>query len=226
MEMQQEKRAAKLAAYITLLGSICMLSGAVMMVMSGTDLDQALYGNDLAGYLKSAMTNQNILIANLSFWILGVILLGLGANMMALLSSQKSVLTQVIRYNYGIAVPLVVLAYLAWLAVVVRLASSSSTEAATIAEAIGWFASHADWVSTVLIVGTGPMFISAAGRDSWVPNWLRIWSYIAFFAGILNVMAHYSGGLTTYGFLIIPVGLGWMIAAAITLFRNKTFSQG
>ncbi|MCH7514306.1 MAG: hypothetical protein IH947_10265, partial [Bacteroidetes bacterium] len=37
---------------------------------------------------------------------------------------------------------------------------------------------------------------------------------------LLTAIAMYAGGLTTYGFLIIPVGLGWTIAASIVLFRR------
>ena len=222
MEKQHKKNAARLGAYTTLLGSVCMLTGAAIMISSGTDMDLALYNGTIADYLRESLVNQYMLIVNLSLWILGVILLGIGATMMALLSEQNSILAQLVRYNYWIAIPLVVTAYMAWLAVVVRLASSASPEAAAIAEGIGWFAVRADWLATVLVLGTGPALIAAAGRGIWVPKWLRVWSLITLFAGLLTTVAQYAGGLTTYGFLIIPIGMGWMIAAAITLFRQKT----
>lgn len=221
MEKQQEKTALKLGAYATLVGSICMLTGAALWGASGADLDQSLNNADMAGYLKAALSAQNLLIANLSVWIIGVILLGVGANMMALLSEQKPVLTQLIRYNYGVAVSIVVVSYMAWLAVVVRLSASASPEVAAIAEAVGWFGTHTDWVGTVLVLGTGPVLICTAGRGIWVPNWLRVWSYITLFTGVLTTIAQYAGGLTSYGFIIIPIGMGWMIAAAITLFRRS-----
>jgi hypothetical protein len=222
MEKQHEKNAARLGAYTTLLGSICMLAGAAIWGASGTDIDQALYDGNMMRYLKESLASQNILIVNLSLWVLGVILLGIGATMMAMLSEQNPVLAQLVRYNYWIAVPLVVTSYMAWLAVVVRLTASTSPEAAAIAEAAGWFAVRADWVGTVLVLGTGPVLITAAGRGIWAPNWLRVWSFIALFAGLLTTVAQYAGGLTTYGFLIIPVGMGWMIGAAVTLFRRKS----
>ncbi|MBK7336687.1 MAG: hypothetical protein IPJ00_11145 [Saprospirales bacterium] len=221
MEKQQEQNAAKLGAYATLFGSICMLAGAAVMGAAGADIDLSLYDNDMKGYLAKALSTQNLLILNLSLWILGVILLGAGATMMAELSGQNPVRAQLVRYNYWIAVPLVVVSYMAWLAVVVRLGPSSSPEAAAIAEALGWFAVRADWVATVLVLGTGPVLLTAAGRGGWAPNWLRIWSYLAFFTGILTTIAQYAGGLTTYGFLIIPVGMSWMIAASVVLFKVK-----
>jgi len=221
MKNHHEKDAARLGAYTTLLGSICMLAGAALGIASGTDIDQSLYNGNIADYLKESLVFQNMLIVNLSLWILGVILLGIGATMMALLSDQNIVMAQLIRYNYGIAIPIVIVSYMAWLAVVVRLASSSSPEAAAIAEAVGWFAVRTDWVATVLVLGTGPVLIAISGRAIWVPNWLRVWSFICLFAGLLTTVAQYTGGLTTYGFLIIPVGMGWMVAASITQFRLK-----
>ncbi len=44
--------------------------------------------------------------------------------------------------------------------------------------------------------------------------------YIALLAGLLTTLAQFTGGLTTYGFLIIPVGMGWMLGASVVLFRR------
>lgn len=220
MEKHHEKTAVRIGAYATLIGSLCMLCGAALGVGSGADIDQAIYDKDLAGYLETAQAGQHLLIANLSIWIAGVILLGVGTTMMAFISDQGSPLVSLVRYNYWIAVPLVVASYMAWLAVVVQLAPAGAPTSAAIAEAMGWFAVRADWVGTVLVLGTGPVLIAAAGRSTWVPGWLHIWSYIALFAGLLTTLAQYAGGLTTYGFLIIPVGMGWMLGASLVLFRR------
>lgn len=220
MEKQQEKTASRVGAITIFSGAVCMLAGAAVWGASGADIDQALYDNDLAGYLRNALATQNLLILNLSLWILGAILLGAGANMTALLSRQNPVLSQLLKYNYGIAIPLVAASYMAWLAVVVRSAASDSPEAAAIAETVGWFAVRADWLATVLVLGTGPVLIALAGKGIWMPDWLRVWSYGCLFAGLLTTVAQYAGGLTTYGFLIIPVGMGWMIALSVVLFRK------
>lgn len=220
MEKQHEKTAVRIGAYTTLIGSLCMLGGAAIWGISGADIDQAIYDKDLAGYLAAALAGQRLLIANLSIWIIGVILLGAGAAMMAFISDQRSPLATLARYNYWLAVPLVVASYMAWLAVVVQLAPSDSPAAAAIAEAMGWFAVRADWVGTALVLGSGPALLAAAGRSNWAPNWLRIWSYVALLTCFLTTLAQFTGGLTTYGFLIIPVGMGWMLAASVVLFRR------
>lgn len=220
MEKHDERTATRIGAYTTLIGSLCMLGGAAIWAISGADIDQAIYDKDLAGYLSAAKGSQGLLIANLSIWIIGVILLGAGATMMAFISGQRPVLASLVRYNYWIGISIVVISYMAWLAVVVQLAPSGSPAAVVAAEAMGWFAVRADWVATALVLGSGPALLAAAGRSFWAPNWLRIWSYVALFTGFLTTLAQFTGGLTSYGFLIIPVGMGWMLAASVVLFRR------
>lgn len=212
--------ATKIGAYTTLIGSLCMLTGAALWGISGADLDAALDTGELGIYLKTANEGLTLLIANLSIWICGVILLGVGVTMMTVISTKRLIIAKIAQYNYWIGVPIVVVSYVAWLAVVVRLSSIGSPSVAAIAEAVGWFATRADWVATILILGTGPVLISLAGKNDWVPKWLRIWSFVALFAAFLNAIGMYAGGLTTYGFLIIPVGMGWMIASSIVLFKR------
>jgi len=78
------------------------------------------------------------------------------------------------------------------------------------------------------LVGIGPVLISVAGRDDWVPKWLARWGFLALAASLLTAIAMFTGGLTTYGFLIVPVGMIWTIAASIVLFRRigKTPENG
>ncbi|MDF9799385.1 hypothetical protein OKW21_004648 [Catalinimonas alkaloidigena] len=220
MEKQNILTATKIGAYTTLIGSLCMLCGAALWGSSGADLDAALDTAELENYLTTAHEKSTLLIANLSVWICGVMLLGVGATMMLSISTKRLIIAKIAQYNYWIAIPIVVVSYVAWLAVVVRLAPNNSPSVAAIAEAVGWFATRADWIATILILGTGPLLISFAGKDDWVPKWLLIWSIICLFTGILNALAMYAGGLTTYGFLIIPVGMSWMIASSIVLFRR------
>jgi hypothetical protein len=220
MEKQNIRTATKIGAITTLIGSLCMIIGAALMVVSGADLDKALNASDVSGYLTIANENISLLIANLSFWICGVILLGVGATMMAALSTQRPIMAKLAQYKYSLAIPIVVVSYVAWLAVIVRLSPDNSASSAAIAETVGWFASRADWIATILVLGTGPVLISLAGKNDWVPRWLLIWSFVNLFTGLLNAIAMYAGGLTSYGFLIIPVGLGWMIASSIILFKR------
>lgn len=219
MENQNLKTTAKIAAITVLIGSVFMLVGAAIWGISGADIDQALSEKDMANYLILAHERKTMLITNLTLWICGVIVLGAAGFLMANLSNSKSILSKIIRYNYSIAIPIVVIAYTAWLSIVVRLTAHDPHETAELAEVVGWFASRADWIATILILATGPFLIAISGRNSWVPKWFRIWSYVCLFTGFLNLLAMFADGLTTYGFLIIPVGMGWMVASFFVLRR-------
>ncbi|HUF09636.1 MAG TPA: hypothetical protein VMO47_09965 [Rhodothermales bacterium] len=53
------------------------------------------------------------------------------------------------------------------------------------------------------------------------PNGFSGWGIVAVIASALTATAMLTGGagLSTYSFLIIPVGVGWTIAAGLVLLR-------
>ena len=222
MDKSNTALATRIGAYTALLGSVCAISGAALMNIAGADLDTALAGGDIAGYLAVAGEGRHLLVMNLTLWILMVLLMGVAATAMTTLSERRPVLARIARYSYWVGSPLVIAAYVSWLALVVQVAPDTSPEALLLAKTIGWFASRADWVATILIVGIGPTLIALAGREEWVPAWLFRWSLVTAITGLLNFIAMITGGsgLTSYGFLIIPAGVGWMIAAGIVLYRR------
>jgi hypothetical protein len=220
MDAQSIQDTTKLAAYTALAGAAAFIIGAGLWASSGADLDLSVTNGDMAGYLTAAAANKSVLVANLSFWIFGSLLLGTAGMTLANLSKRR-VLAQVATVCYQTAVPLVIVAYVAMLAVVVQIAPDTSATAVSLAEVIGWIGSRADWVATVLIVGVGPLLLSLAGQGDWAPTGLVRWGYLAGACGLLTTIAIYTNGLGTYGFLIIPVGLFWMIAAGVTLLRRS-----
>ncbi|MCZ7665977.1 MAG: hypothetical protein M5U34_01405 [Chloroflexi bacterium] len=127
---------------------------------------------------------QSLLVANLTIWIVGTLIFGIAGTAMSGVCVQRQTVAQVARYCYWAGVPLVVAAYVAWLALVVQIAPDSSETAVLMAEVIGWFASRADWVATILILGTGPALISLAARGEWAPKWLVGWGYCCFYRAV------------------------------------------
>lgn len=222
MDTKNIDTTTRLGAYTAIGGSVCALTGTAFWAAAGADIDVALAGGDIANYLTTAGENTFLLVANLTMWILMVFLLGIAATAMTSLSEQRPTLARVALYCYWTGVPLVIGAYVAWLAIVVQIAPDTSPAAVLVTAVVGWFASRADWVATILIVGIGPTLISLAGRDDWVPVWLLRWSFVTAVAAVLNAVAMLTGGsgLSTYGFLVVPIGVGWMIAAGIVLFRR------
>jgi hypothetical protein len=221
MDTQTIKNITKTGAILTLIGSVCMLTGAALLVISGADMDLALETNNIAAYIDAVNANETLVILNLSLWILGVILIGAGASLMISLSNNRPVWSRIAQYNYHIAIPIVVISYMVWLSVIVSILKNDPDELSFFTESIGWLATKADWVATFLVLGIGPLLISLSGKDHWIPSWLFRWSYVCLIAGTLNVIAMYVGGLTTYGFLVIPVGMGWMIAVSVILFKRS-----
>jgi hypothetical protein len=137
---------------------------------------------------------------------------------MANLCVEQRAMAQIAAFSYATGVSLAITAFVAWLALVVQVAPETDL----VTEVIDWFASRADWTATILIIGTGPVLLARAGRGEWVPTWLAHWSILAAITGLLTAVAMLTGGagLLSYGFLIVPVGIGWMIAAGVVLLRH------
>lgn len=221
--MWTDRVTARIGAITALAGALCAIAGASLWIASGTDIDRSLVQGEMATYLTQVEENSQLLVANLVLWIFMVLFLGAAAVAMTSLSEQRPLPARLARYSYGVGVPLVTAAFVAWLALVIHIAPDTSASAVLLAQVVGWFASTADWIATILIVGIGPTLIALAGRGAWVPLWLVRWSMLTAIAGLLTAIALFTGGggLTTYGFLTVPVGVLWMIAASIVLFRYR-----
>jgi hypothetical protein len=213
---------SRIAGYAALAAATSMIIGAILWASSGADLDGALAAGTIAEYLEAATARRSLLVGNLTAWIVGVLLFGAAGAGFFRLCRRRRTLAQIGLLCYWTAVPLAIASFVAMLAVVVQLAPLGTAEAVLLADVVGWFGSRADWIATVLVVGFGPLLISIAGRDEWVPAWLAYWAMAAALAGILTVVAMFTGALSTYGFLIVPVGLGWTIAAGVVALRRAS----
>lgn len=211
----------RLGGLTALGGAIIMLIGAVLQFSSGTDLWAALAGGDMAGYLAGVNGVKAQLVANLTFWIVGVLLLGTAVNYLVNLCTQRQPLAQVARVCTGTGVPLAIISFIAMLALVVQIAPDTSATSVAIANMVGWIGARADDLATALIIGLPPLFLSIAARDEWMPTWLVWWGYLAGVVGLLSLVVLYMPALAGLGLLIIPFGMGWMIAVGILLLRRK-----
>lgn len=213
----------RIAALCAISSALIMLLGAILLMASGADLDRALAEDAVATYLQEAAEAHRLLVTNLTLWILGVTLWGVAGVSLSRLPAGRPVAALLGRYCYHVGIPLVVASYVAWLAVVVQLGGADTAEAVTVGEVVGWFASRADWVATILVAGFGPALLAYGGQGTWAPRWLLMWGAVAALGGVLTALAMLTGGsgLLSYGFLIIPVGLGWMIATGVVLLRKR-----
>lgn len=209
-------------AGVTAIGAtVTMIVGAVLYRSSGTDLDAALDDGTVLAYLAEVADVSTIAVANLSVWLVGALLLGLAGVQLASLSDAPSPARRAAHSVYVAGAAIAVVAFVTWLGLVTQLAPAAEQVAEPVAALVGWIASRTDWVATTLLAGFGPPLIAYAGRHGWVPTWLARWSVATAAAGVLTAVAMFTGGLTTYGFLIVPVGLGWMIAAGTVALRTR-----
>jgi hypothetical protein len=223
MDTNHKFTIARLGGIAAIAAAIFMIAGAVLKVVSGADLDQALATGNMSDYLAKAAQLRHLLLTNLSLWIAGVFGLGIAGTAMANLCKQNKATTLVVKLCYYTGVPLAIASFVAWITLVVHLSPEPVTADSRIAEAVGLFVSRADWIATVLVVGAGPALISFSGRGDWVPAWLLVFGGATALTAVLTVIAMFTYALTSYGFLIVPVGLAWMIAAGIVLLgREKT----
>jgi hypothetical protein len=62
--------------------------------------------------------------------------------------------------------------------------------------------------------------LSLAGHKEWAPTWLLRWGYLTALAGLFSIVVLYLPGMAAYGFIILPIGMGWMLATSIVLLRR------
>lgn len=211
---------ARSAGMAAIGGAIIMFVGAALYFSSGTDLWAAV-GGDMAGYLVAVGGVKGQLVANLTLWIVGVLVLGVAVNAMADLSKRRRMTAQIAQHCARTAVPLAIMAFIAMLSLVVIIAPDTSATSVATADVVGWMGARADDLATALIVGFAPLFITLAARETWMPTWLVAWGYVAGLVGLLSLAVLFTPPLAQIGFLIIPVGLGWMIGAGVVLLRRS-----
>lgn len=195
-----------------------MLIGAASWGASGTDLWQALATSQMEGYLSQLPDARQLLVVNTFFWVLGVLLMATAGTMMAKFSTSNPGLAQMAKVfsRTGASIAIVSFIIMLSLAIVIP-----SVDIATI---IGWIGARLDDIATMLIIGFSPLCLSIAGKGDWIPGWLNVWGYLAGISGLLGIISLMTG-IVALGFIIIPFGIGWKIAAGIVLIKkSKTYS--
>jgi len=206
---------------LAIAGAVSMIIGAVFWGASGTDLWDTLINKEMNAYLIQAAQVQTLLVVNTSFWVLGVLLMGSAITIMSEIPNNNRAMTIVALVCVRTAVPVAIVSFIAMLSIAVQIAPDASSGDIILASVVGWIGTRLDDLATMLIIGAGPLFLSIAGYGAWIPKWLRNWGYIAGFAGILALIAVFFTGTAPLGFVIIPVGIGWMIAAGVVARKHS-----
>lgn len=220
MNQNQRYDSARIGGYALIAGALLMVTGAAFYFSTGIDLWDSLSNDTMAAYLAGAGPMRQRLIINLTLWIVGVLSLGVGGVQMADICQRRRALAQAGRVCFLTAIPLAIIAFIAMMALVVQIAPDTSDTAVALAKVVGWIGARADDLATALIVGFGPLLIALAGRDEWVPRWLLIGGWVAAAVALISLVGIYLPGLADLGFLIVPVGLVWMLSAGVQLLKS------
>ena len=215
-EKSNKKKTQVFAGYVSVAGAVSMLAGAALLQASGTDLWYALADNQMESHLIQLNPVKQLLVANTIFWIIGVLLLGTAVSFMSGFCSSKPRLPHLTVAFIRSAVPVAIVSFILMLSLAIHPPAVES------AINIGWIGTRLDGVATILIIGASPLFLSIAGRADWVPGWLAAWGYLAGVAGLLGIIGMLTG-IVDLEMIIIPFGIGWMIAAGVVLIRKSKF---
>jgi hypothetical protein len=210
-----------LGGYLAIAGGLSMIAGAIFWGASGTSLWETLADNHMESYLIEAAHAQTLLVINTGFWIVGVLLLGTAGTIMSGIAILKAGAARIALVCIRTAVPVAIVSFITMLSLTVKIAPDTSPASLVVAGVVGWIGVRLDDLATILIIGAGPFFISISGYGEWVPRWLHIWGFAAGLSGLLAVAAILFPSVSDLSFIIIPVGLGWMIAAGIILVKQK-----
>ncbi|HEY7680223.1 MAG TPA: hypothetical protein VIC04_06845 [Terriglobia bacterium] len=217
---QPEKGAARAAGIALIWGCLCMIAGAALWASSGTDLWTTLHLRDMADHLFAASAARTALLANLTLWVIGVLLLGFGGSVAASTFVQRPNAALAAQLCFRTGVPLAILAFIVMAAILVEIGNDRTMTNIRIAEILAWIATRTDDVATALIICGGPFFLAQTGWRDWAPRFLVRWGYLAGLT-VLSAPAAWITGIVPLSFVNVPVGIGWLLVAGVVLLRRS-----
>ncbi|MBK9176788.1 MAG: hypothetical protein IPM46_10745 [Flavobacteriales bacterium] len=178
----------RMAGAFSIVGALTMLAGAATWASTGTDLDAALMTGTVPEYLINTHSKTGALALNIALWTIGAVLMCAGGVQLAALGRSHPQPAALAAFAYAVGAASAIVFFPLWYGIIVGLspAQAAGADVSAFAIALGHGATTADWLATVMILAVGGMAVAHAGRDTWVPRWLRIWSYFIGVAGALS----------------------------------------
>lgn len=214
--VERESSNLRAAGWATVAGAVIMLVGAGLYFSAGADAWAAVSSGDTATFLTDAGASTSTLYAGLTAWVIGVIGMAIGGGLLA--DAGAGPAAKAGRTSFTIGAAVAIPAFLV-LAALTRLAGAGSTSF-ELADTLAFLGTTIDDVATIIIIGLSPVLVSVASRGIWMPGWLAVWASLAGAAGLVAVVAIFLGLSASLGFALVPLGIGWMIAAGVVAVRR------
>ncbi len=214
---------ARIAGWVTLVGTITMAAGAVVGGIFGVFVDESLEAGTFGEYLTNAVTNSGAARANMWLSIFGVLGIGLGGYFLSRLGDETSLGTKAARFSFTAGPAAAIVFFSMILGVIEELAPRhvAGEEVETTARTLAYIATTADWIATALILGLGIGTLAYAGRSTWVPRWLFRWAMLASAAGVVSMIGTVTGARSTVSMIILPFAMTWLLAAGVVAIRHQ-----
>jgi hypothetical protein len=211
----------KTAGTLGIAGAIVMFAGAAFWGASGADIWEALKSDNMEAYISQLSRAETFLAINTCLWILGALVLGAAISLISAIEGNAAIPSSLARTAVTAAVPLAILSFITMASLPFTLSAEVSSHSVQLVKTIGWIGTKADGLATFLLIAVCPTCLSLAGKTTWAPRWLTRWGYVAAFAGALLLIAEIAPSLQDLMYPVIPIGLGWIIAAGIVLVRKS-----
>jgi hypothetical protein len=208
-------RTATVGGTASIVGVVTMFVGAAVASSTGTDLWAALSDATIADYLADATEHRTALFANLSLWVAGATALALGGALLTRVAPTEETSAALARHVYQLGGGLAVVSFVLWMGLV-RVAAAIDPVSA---ELVGFVATRLDDLATICLAGAAPTLLALSA--AWLPAWLRKAAIAVGITSVLSIVALFTDASTSYGFLIVPVGLLWTLAAGIAATRAR-----
>lgn len=211
----------RIGGRLAIAGVAAMVAGAICHSAFGADLWKVMVPTDRAGAstaLTEVARHHRPLVIGSWLWIIGACTMCIGGTV--IVRRSTGVWATVSRWAFATAAGACVVFFTAMMAIgeVLAPAHARGEDVVVVAETIGYAASAADAIATVLILTVGFGSIVLSGHRRWAPRWLVGLVAVNAVAATASLIVYRTGGVVAN--LIVPIGLATVVGAAVTEARR------
>lgn len=213
----------RVAGAVTLVGFGLMAAGAIIGATSGADIFEVVDSSsaaEIGASLTEVADASTAQMVNLALWIAGVPTIAVGIALVARLGREDG-WAATARTAATVAAGAAVVFYALLMGVVRGLAPAhvAGEDVITVTRTVGWGASTADWVATLLVLGVATVAVVRSGRGLWAPEWLVRFGYVTGVAAVVALLGLVFGA-RDLTFLLVPVGMAYLASIGVVVVRR------